>query len=104
MLSSECRQNPKTLIRLQKPQNSKFHNPVNRKLASAQTVRFTGGLFQFEFLTISFVWKATFWILPLCQQPGVEYIYICLAFFKVNKFLIDIFLYYIINKRLVYPR
>ncbi len=66
------RQNPKTLIRLQKFRNSKFYNPVNRKLAKAQTVRFTGGLFQFEFHTIS---SERIWILqpfyqshpPLCE-------------------------------------
>ena len=64
-LPIKCRQNPKTLIRLQKLRNSKSHNPANRKLAKAQTVRFAGGLFRIDFLAISFVRSAFFWILPL---------------------------------------
>ena len=67
-LVSESRQNPKTLTKLQKFRNSKSHNTVNRKLANAQTVRFTDVLFRFEFLKISFEWNASFWILSLCQQ------------------------------------
>ena len=59
-VSGFYRQNPKTLIRLQKLRNSKSHHPVNSKLANAQTVRFTGGLFRFEFLTISFVRTLSF--------------------------------------------
>ena len=65
----ERRQNPKTLAKLQKFRNSKSHNTVNRKLANAQTVRFTNALFRFEFLKISSEWNASFWILLLCQQP-----------------------------------
>ena len=67
-ICSERRQNPKTLIGLQKFRNSKSYNTVNLKLAKAQTVRFTGVLFRFEFLKISSEWNASFWILSLCQQ------------------------------------
>ena len=66
--SSERRQNPKTLNQLQKFRNSKSHNTVNRKLANAQTVRFTGALFRFEFLKISSERNDSFWILSLCQN------------------------------------
>ena len=53
-------QNLKTLIKLQKFRNSKSHNTVNRKLANAQTVRFTDVLYRFEFLKISSEWNASF--------------------------------------------
>ena len=53
-------QNLKTLTQLQKFRNSKSHNTVNRKLANAQTVRFTDALYRFEFLKISFEWNASF--------------------------------------------
>ena len=69
----ERRQNPKTLIQLQKFRNSKSHNTVNRKLANAQTVRFTGALFRFEFLKISSEWNAYFWILSLCKKSEISY-------------------------------
>ena len=53
-------QNLKTLTKLQKFRNSKSHNTVNRKLAKAQTVRFTDVLYRFEFLKISSEWNASF--------------------------------------------